>query len=363
MLALAGLLGVLADPAGAAGRASPSMTITASTSTIVGLQVFANVNLTGGANPSGTITFKLFAPADASCTAPIFTTATAVSGVAMNSQRFTTSAAGTYRWQATYSGDTSNNGYGPTACSNPSASVIVSPASTGLSISAPPPSSGAIHATAILGGFKPTGTITFLLSPPGDVFCSLTPVFSSTAAVSTTGSYSSASYNPTVTGTYKWRATYSGDVNNNRAGPTACLDPNASMTVTSITATAPPKQPPATTSPTTAKPTAATSTTPPTALAGPAAAIPAAGATAAAPSLPASTTTSTASSRHTTPPPRATLGAVHTAAGARHPSYRNLTLAVGAATIALAVTLVILSRRTPRHPWSPPGKRHRAREL
>lgn len=200
---------------------------------MVRLQIFANVNLSGGSNPSGTVTFRLFGPADTTCTAaPIFVSTVAVAGTSFNSDHYTTAAAGTYHWQATYSGDSANNGYGPTPCSDRSA-VIVSPAYTGLSIAAPAPSVGSIHATGSLGGYNPTGTITFLLTPPGDSFCSTTPVFSSTVTIAGGGTYASGDYRATVAGTYKWRAIYSGDPNNYRDGPTACLDNNAAVTVSS----------------------------------------------------------------------------------------------------------------------------------
>src|SRR3989454_7898429 len=39
------------------------------------------------------------------------------------------------------------------------------------------------------------------------------------------GDYSSGNFTATQAGTYHWRASYSGDPNNNPAGPTACADP------------------------------------------------------------------------------------------------------------------------------------------
>jgi hypothetical protein len=212
--------------------ATPQIMITASTSTMVGLQVFANVNLSGGANPTGTITFRLFGPSDPNCTSAIFVSTVAVAGTSVNSDHFTTSQAGTYRWQATYNGDANNNATPATACSNPSAAVVVSPQSVGLSVTAQPPAGGAIRAAAAIGGFNPTGTITFYLAGPADTFCSAPSVFSTSVGVNGAGTYTSASFTPTASGTYKWRAVYSGDQNNMGGTITACLDPNASVTVT-----------------------------------------------------------------------------------------------------------------------------------
>jgi hypothetical protein len=117
--------------------------------------------------------------------------------------------------------------------------VIVQGAYTALSVTAPAPSGGAIHgAAALAGGVNPTGTISFFLSGPGDSFCSQT-LFTSTVAVAGNGTYASANYTPTVTGTYRWRANYSGDTNNMADPMTACLDQNDAINVTSLSQPAP----------------------------------------------------------------------------------------------------------------------------
>ena len=72
-----------------------------------------SATLSGGFNPTGTITFKLFGVNDQTCGGtPIFTNTVPVSGngTYSTSAGFTTAAAGTYHWIATYSGDVSNNG-------------------------------------------------------------------------------------------------------------------------------------------------------------------------------------------------------------------------------------------------------------
>ena len=231
---VAGLATALgATPAAAANLslAIPQVMITASTSTLVGLQVFANVNLSGGANPTGTVTFRLFGPSDPNCTSAIFAS-TVAAGTSVNSDRFTTSQAGTYRWEASYSGDANNNPTPPTACTNPSAAVVVSPQNVGLSVTAQPPSGGTIRASASIGGFDPTGTITFYLAGPTDTFCSAASVFTTSVSVNGASTYTSSPFTPTASGIYKWRAVYSGDQNNMGGAITACLDPNAAVTVT-----------------------------------------------------------------------------------------------------------------------------------
>jgi hypothetical protein len=75
---------------------------------------------------------------------------------------------------------------------------------------------GTIHGTAILGGANaPTGTISFDLFGPGDENCTGAPLATSTASVSGNGSYESAKFRPTQVGTYRWKAAYSGDLENN----------------------------------------------------------------------------------------------------------------------------------------------------
>src|SRR5207245_2779761 len=75
----------------------------------------------------------------------------------------------------------------------------------------------------------PTGTISFTLY--SDAGCTVS-VFTSSATVTGNGDYSSGPFTATQAGTYHWRASYSGDGNNNAAGPTACADPAEAVVVT-----------------------------------------------------------------------------------------------------------------------------------
>ena len=74
-----------------------------------------------------------------------------------------------------------------------------------------------LNDTAVLaGGFNPTGTITFTLFYNGGS----TPVDTETVTVNGNGTYTTPTgftlpTTGTVTGTYQWDATYSGDTNNN----------------------------------------------------------------------------------------------------------------------------------------------------
>jgi hypothetical protein len=71
--------------------------------------------VTGGFHPTGTVTFMLFGPGDTTCSGPNLVSGHAgFAGVALvsgsaSSASFVTTAAGTYNWIATYSGDANNN--------------------------------------------------------------------------------------------------------------------------------------------------------------------------------------------------------------------------------------------------------------
>ncbi len=243
LLAVIGVLtAVVVGAASQPGLAvsAPSISVTASSSTEVGLSIFAVSNLSGGENPTGTITFTLYAPADTGCSSPIFTSQIPVAGNGpYTSQSFLTSDAGTYRWRASYSGD-ANNTATATACGDPASLVIVGKASTVLTTRASGPITlgGQIHDTAFLsGGLAPTGTITFFVYGPTDTFCSAPALDTSTATVNGNGTYQSEPFTPDTPGVYKWRATYSGDDDNLGVSITPCLDPLETSTVNPGTTT------------------------------------------------------------------------------------------------------------------------------
>jgi hypothetical protein len=80
-------------------------------------------------------------------------------------------------------------------------------------------------------GASPGGTITFELFGPDDTSCSPAPAFTSIVAVRSNNDYRSDSFIVPVPGTYHWTASYSGDIHNGAAGPTACGDPAETITV------------------------------------------------------------------------------------------------------------------------------------
>ena len=191
--------------------------------------------LAGAYRPTGTITFTLFYNGGAT---PVDTETVTVSGDGAYTTPTgytlptTGTVAGTYQWDASYSGDCNNSAI--TDDNATDEQVVVSPAnSTGT-----PPltitttaggtvtvgSGSTLTDSATLSGtYHGTGTVTFYLFAPG-----VTPngtdsnnVYSDAVTVNGDGAYSTASgsnpggYLPTMAGTYQWVAVYGGDGNNN----------------------------------------------------------------------------------------------------------------------------------------------------
>ncbi len=72
-----------------------------------------------------------------------------------------------------------------------------------------------LHDTALLeGGNSPTGKIIFSLYGPDDDQCSRGPIFVDEVDVTGVGEYESGLFTPTLPGTYRWIANYTGDDDN-----------------------------------------------------------------------------------------------------------------------------------------------------
>jgi hypothetical protein len=206
-------------------KATPSLTTTANPmSGKIGSSLNDTAHLTGGASPTGTITFYLFTPSQtcsATPSASAFHQVVTVDGDADYSTTggFASNVVGTWHWLAVYSGDTNNNGANSGCTTEP---VVVSQQSPALTTTAAPSSviigGSSLNDTAHLtGGASPTGTITFYLFDPSQT-CSATPSASAfhqvvtvdgDADYSTTGGFAS-----NVVGTWHWLAVYSGDTDN-----------------------------------------------------------------------------------------------------------------------------------------------------
>ncbi len=166
-----------ADEAVIVSQLSPGIVTTPSNGGAIGVALSDTATVSGGSNPTGSVTFVLYAPNNPTCNtdgpAPAYksppeelTDGRATSG------SFTTTAAsgaGTYQWVAMYSGDAQNRGV-TSNCTDEA--VVVSAGGTGSSPTPTPvavvvttPSTGTSTGVAAmtLGGFLMLGGLGFAL--------------------------------------------------------------------------------------------------------------------------------------------------------------------------------------------------------
>jgi uncharacterized GH25 family protein len=194
---------------------------TAATSETIGGTVHDVATLSGAtANAGGTITFNLYGPSDTpDCSGTaVFTDTVSVSGPGdYQSDAFTPTAAGSYYWIASYSGD-GNNLPSTGLCGDEGETSTIAQKPTQIATAATSETIGAaVHDVATLSGATAdaTGTVTFNLYGPSDTpDCSGTAVFTVSVDVAGPGDYASGDFTPTTAGNYYWIASYSGDPNN-----------------------------------------------------------------------------------------------------------------------------------------------------
>jgi len=267
LLMTCGLTFGVVSSASAVSLAQPTIATNASGSVVVGGgQLYDTASLTGGVSPTGTVTFRLYAPGNGCTYAPVFTSTNALSGGGATSNVYTPDVGGTFRWTASYGGD-ANNAPAAGACNDPNENVFVSRVSPTITAKASGPArvggqisdSATVTGAVVPGPYACSGvfdpppggacaaylqfqSLSFVLWDPKDPGCTGTPVFASerpaiaiprpgtATAFNENGSYNSAAFMPTVPGTYRWTASILGDAANNPAA-TACSAPNQSVLV------------------------------------------------------------------------------------------------------------------------------------
>jgi hypothetical protein len=135
-----------------------------------------------------------------------------------DSNGITFNSAGTFYWQAVYSGDANNNG-ATSDCQ--SEQLVVSKNNPSISTAQnliPNDDATISGATSDAGG-----TITFNLFSPSDATCTGTPALTQDVKVSGKGTYSTTNttFIAKDEGTWRWQVDYSGD-NNNKPTHSAC---------------------------------------------------------------------------------------------------------------------------------------------
>ncbi len=223
-------------------QATPTLSTDASDDVTVGEGVTDSATLTGVVAPQegATVTFRLYGPDDDDCSGDFMTDAvdfpTDGTDTVATSPLFPTEP-GVYRWVASYSGD-ANNTPVTGLCGDANESVTVSAAELATPTMTTDASDdvqvgGVISDTVTLDGLvdpEPTGTVTFNLYGPDDDDCSDSIWLDAIDGLADGVPKSSAGYNTTQPGVYRFVATYSGDANNNPVAG-ACGDAGESVTV------------------------------------------------------------------------------------------------------------------------------------
>ncbi|MDH5505028.1 MAG: hypothetical protein OEY98_13515, partial [Acidimicrobiia bacterium] len=192
-------------------KEDPTIETLATASVTVGGVLSDTATLAGGFNPTGTITFTLYS--DAECKTSVFTDTEAVDGNGnyTTDPTYLTTAAGTYYWIASYSGDANNDSV-TGECQDEGETSVVNPATPSLSTV---PKLLPNDTATLSGGFGTlSGTLSFELFATAD--CSGNAIYEETVDVDGAGDYATSNTSVFITadGTYSWLVTYTGDDNN-----------------------------------------------------------------------------------------------------------------------------------------------------
>ncbi len=220
-------------------KASPTISTALSASSISpGFTAYDTSTLSGAVNSSGTATVTYSYYTNNTCTAGQVSLApvtVATNGTVPNSSTVTFNSAGTYYWQAVYSGDANNNTASSpcTATNNEQLTVKASPTiSTALSAGTITAGTGVHDTSTLSGAVNSTGTATVTYSYYTNNTCTAGQVSLAPVTVATNGTVpNSSTVTFTTAGTYYWQAVYSGDANNNGASSPCTATNNEQLTV------------------------------------------------------------------------------------------------------------------------------------
>ena len=197
-------------------KVTPTIATTLSAgSANIGDPVHDSATLTGATGDAGgTVTYTAFS--DSSCTlnARDAGTVTVTNGSVPDSNPLTFAHAGTFFWQAVYSGDANNKGATSVCTSEP---LVINPNKPSMVTAQHviPNDDATISGTTQNAG----GSITFNLYSPGNATCTGPADFTQTVPVSGSATYSTTNTGPgafiaSAQGTWRWQVIYSGDADN-----------------------------------------------------------------------------------------------------------------------------------------------------
>ncbi|HEX6153555.1 MAG TPA: hypothetical protein VFZ19_08550 [Solirubrobacterales bacterium] len=217
-------------------KATPSLTGSASDG-VVGTAIHDAVTLSGGFSPTGEVTFSVYAPTDTTCTTPLATTSSPITGGQATSPDYLPQEAGEFRWTASYLGDANNEAVElPCGTANQSSLVAkATPSLSGSATSAVIVGETITDGVTLSGGFSPNGTIVFRAYGPGDETCANASAYEAEVTVSGNGPYSPPGFAPGP-GLYQWTAEYEGDADNEAVGlPCGAADQASAVGTIAVT--------------------------------------------------------------------------------------------------------------------------------
>jgi hypothetical protein len=242
-LAVVGLVvfaSALAAPPGAAIGPTKAQTVIATIAypwATAGNQLSDTAMLSGyTSSATGTVTFTIYGPDDAFCAGtPIAAGVRTFNGNPFyDSDIMTLTAPGVYRWVVTYSGDASNEA-AVSPCNAPGETSVVTQAPVVFKTQATPTAAagGTIQDTAavVFESGSATGTISFKLYGPDDLTCSGPATAAGARTVGLSNLYDSDPVIVAAAGTYRWIASYSGDLKN-KSVTSVCNEPGETTVVT-----------------------------------------------------------------------------------------------------------------------------------
>ena len=201
-------------------KAQPGIVTSASEPVTIGVDPYTisdTATLSGGSNPTGTITFTAYAPltngnADTTCTTSVYSNTVTVNGNgSYSSGSFTPQVAGTYEWIASYSGDANNDAVSTSGGDSGEQSVVnrhPSTVPTGQKVVV----SDFANVSSSVG--TPTGTVDFHLFQEPSSGCTANMIYDSGPVTLDANGHAStndaATQPPTLSanGTYSWLVTY-----------------------------------------------------------------------------------------------------------------------------------------------------------
>jgi len=172
------------------------------------------------ATAGGSVTYTVYTNNTCTTGAVDAGTFTVTNGVVPDSNAIQFNNAGSFYWQASYTGD-ANNAPAISVCT--SELLVVDKNPTGMTTALDLIPNDAATLSGIAAGTG--GTVTFKLFSPSDASCSGAAAISQTVNAPTSGTYNTTNttFHATDPGTWRWLVTYSGD-NNNLPSSSGCGD-------------------------------------------------------------------------------------------------------------------------------------------